>query len=160
MDALIRFRLVKDLSAEQLVTGRVHRILIRAFTFGYIEVACLRATAGLDGKLLHPCSFRCCCHFICQQCNSEVTQPGDGRSSWYISASLLTLLSHSSGDNVIKTDGIMDRPNKAVCWWQLKSDCISAYDRPKGWIVSGSSTQMKCWRKHCFDELDNYIYAE
>ena len=31
---LIRFRLLKDLSAEQLVTGRVHRILISALTFG------------------------------------------------------------------------------------------------------------------------------
>ena len=70
---LIRFRLLKDLSAEQLVTGRVHRILSKALMFGNIEVACLRAAAGMEGKLLCPCSFRCCCHFIIQQCSSEVT---------------------------------------------------------------------------------------
>ena len=51
---LIRFRLLKDLSAEQLVTGRVHRIRISALTFGYMEVACLRAAAGLEGKLFYP----------------------------------------------------------------------------------------------------------
>ena len=70
---MIRFRLLKDLSAEQLVTGRVHRILSKALMFGNIEVACLRAAAGMESKLLYPCSFRCCCHFIIQQCSSEVT---------------------------------------------------------------------------------------
>ena len=57
---LIHFRLdlLKDCSAKQLVTGRVHSILTNALMFGYIEVACLRITAGLDGKLPHPCSLR------------------------------------------------------------------------------------------------------
>ena len=109
---LIHFRLLKDLSAEQLVIGRVHRMLISALMFGYIDIACLRAAAGLNGKLLCPCSFRCSCHFICQQCSSESTQPRDGR---YMTESSLTLLSHSSGDKVTITDGTMDRPNKAVC---------------------------------------------
>ena len=49
---LIRFRLLNALSAEQLVTGRVHRMLTNALIFGNIVVACLRVTAGLDGKLL------------------------------------------------------------------------------------------------------------
>ena len=93
---LIRFRLLNDLSAEQLVTGRVHRRLIKALMLGNIDVACLRAAAGLEGKLLCPCSFRCCCHFIIQQCTSEVTQCGDGRSSWYMSTSSLILVVHSS----------------------------------------------------------------
>ena len=111
---LIRFRLLKDLSAEQLVTGRVHRILINTLMFGYIEVTCLRAAAGVDGKLLCPCSFRCCCHFICQQCNSEVTHSDEGRSSLYMAASSPTLLLHSSSDKVTMIDGTIDRPNKAV----------------------------------------------
>ena len=50
-EVLIRFRLLKVLSVEQLVTGRVYRILINALMFGCIQVTCLRATAGLDGKL-------------------------------------------------------------------------------------------------------------
>ena len=47
----IRFSPLKDLSAEQLVTGRVHMILTSALKFGYIEVVCLRVVVGIDGKL-------------------------------------------------------------------------------------------------------------
>ena len=61
---LILFIPLKDLSAEQLVTGRTHRIVHKALILGYIAVACLRASVGLLGKLLLPCSWRCCCHFM------------------------------------------------------------------------------------------------
>ena len=37
---LILLRPLKDLSAEQLVTGRVQRILIRAEMFGNIKLTC------------------------------------------------------------------------------------------------------------------------
>ena len=43
------FRLLKDLSADQLVMGRMHRILVNILIFGYIEVTCLRVAAGVDG---------------------------------------------------------------------------------------------------------------
>ena len=33
-------------------------------------------------------------------------------------------------------------------------------DRPEGWIVNGSSTQMDSWQKRCFDKFDDYISAE
>ena len=49
---MILFRLLKNLSAEQLVIGRMHRLLVNVLIFGYIEVACLRAGAGLDGVLV------------------------------------------------------------------------------------------------------------
>ena len=42
---------LKDLSAEQLVTGRVHNILTSSLIFGYIKVVCLRVVVGVDGKL-------------------------------------------------------------------------------------------------------------
>ena len=48
----ILFRLLKNFSAEQLVIGRVHRLLINSLMFGYIEVARLRAAAGLDSAVV------------------------------------------------------------------------------------------------------------
>ena len=36
------FSSLNDLTAEHLVTGKVHIILIRALTLGYIEVVCLK----------------------------------------------------------------------------------------------------------------------
>ena len=62
---LIRFSALKDRSAEQLVTGNVHRILIRTLTLGYIEEVWRRVSVGVDGKLTSPCSLQCCCHFMC-----------------------------------------------------------------------------------------------
>ncbi len=50
---LILFRPLKDLSAEQLVTGRVHNILTKALMLGNMVVACLRVTVGLCGRLLY-----------------------------------------------------------------------------------------------------------
>ena len=41
--SFFHFNLLKDLSAEQLVTGRVHKILTSALIFGYIEVVCSAA---------------------------------------------------------------------------------------------------------------------
>ena len=88
---LNRFSPLNDLSAEQLVTGSVHKILTKARMLGYMPVACLRVTVGLRGRLLSPCSLRCCSHFICQQCSSLWMQSGDGRSSRYRSTSWLSL---------------------------------------------------------------------
>ena len=84
---LIRFSPLKDLSAEQLVTGRMQKILTKTLMLGYIEDTFLRVSASVEGKLFCPYSFRCCCHFIHQQCNSLLMELGDGRSCWYISAS-------------------------------------------------------------------------
>ena len=42
----IRFSPLNDLSAEHVVTGKVHMILISALMFGNIEVVCLRAMPG------------------------------------------------------------------------------------------------------------------
>ena len=50
----IRFTALKDLSAEQLVTGNVHRILARARMLGNIVVAWRRACVGELGKLTCP----------------------------------------------------------------------------------------------------------
>ena len=61
---------VNPLKDEQLVTGKVHKMVTNTLMFGYIEVACLRVVVGLDGKLDWPCSDRCCCHFNFQQSNS------------------------------------------------------------------------------------------
>ena len=77
----IRFTALNDRSAEQVVTGSVHRILSNARMLGNIEVECLRACVGVVGKLVCPCSLYCCCHFIHQQCSSLSMQDGDGRSS-------------------------------------------------------------------------------
>ena len=80
------------------MTGRVHKILTSALIFGYIEVVCLRVVVGVDGKLSWPCSFRYCCRVICQQSNLLLMQSGDGRSSRYMVARLLTLVMLSSRD--------------------------------------------------------------
>ena len=45
---LMHFSPVKDLSAEQLVTGSVHSIVTNALMLGYIELACLTVTTGVD----------------------------------------------------------------------------------------------------------------
>ena len=66
----VRFSPLKDLSAEQLVTGRVHKMVTNTLMLGYMEVACLRVVVGLDGKLQCPCSVRCWCHFNFEQSNS------------------------------------------------------------------------------------------
>lgn len=84
---LIRFSPLKDLSAEHDVTGSVQRIVTRALMFGYIELMCLRVSVRLDGGLVSPCSFSCCCHFSCQQCSSLSRHSGDERSPLYICAS-------------------------------------------------------------------------
>ena len=91
----IRFSPLKDTSAEQLVTGRLHKILTSALIFGYIEVVRLRVVVGVDGKLSRPCSFRYCCHLICQQSNSLLMQSGDGRSSRYIHGGKITHLGNA-----------------------------------------------------------------
>ena len=49
---LIRLSPLKDLSAEQLVTGRVHKMLIKALTFGYIAEVCLSVVVGLNGRFV------------------------------------------------------------------------------------------------------------
>ena len=82
----ILFMALNDRSAEQLVTGRVHKILSSARMLGNIAVACRRVYVGVFGKLASPCRLSSCCHFIHQQCSSPSKQSRDGRSS-YISAS-------------------------------------------------------------------------
>ena len=49
---LIRLSPLKDLSAEQLVTGRVHKMLIKALMFGYIAEVCLIVAVELNGRLV------------------------------------------------------------------------------------------------------------
>ena len=49
---LIRLSPLKDLSAEQLVTGRVHKMLIKALMFGYIAKVCPSVVVGLNGRLV------------------------------------------------------------------------------------------------------------
>ena len=49
---LIRLSPLKDLSAEQLVTGRVHKMQIKALMFGYIAEVCLIVVVGLTGRLV------------------------------------------------------------------------------------------------------------
>ena len=51
---LILFRPLKDLSAEQLVTGRVQRNFTRAVMLGYMELTCLKMSVRYVGKLLSP----------------------------------------------------------------------------------------------------------
>ena len=87
-EVLICFRKLKDLSAEQLVTGRVNKILTKTSILGYMEVICGRVVVVLVGRLFCPCSLSYCCHFIFQQSNSLLTQCGDRRSFWYILANL------------------------------------------------------------------------
>ena len=48
---LILFSLLKDLSAEQLVTGRVQSILIRTEMLGYMELVCFKVSVRLVGNL-------------------------------------------------------------------------------------------------------------
>ena len=50
--ALIRLSPLRDLSAEQLVTGRVHKMLIKALIVGYIAEVCLIVAVGLNGMLV------------------------------------------------------------------------------------------------------------
>ena len=63
---LLLFRLLKDLSAVQVVTGSVQRILIRAVMFGYMELMCLNVCVRPVGKLLSPWSSNSLRHLICQ----------------------------------------------------------------------------------------------
>ena len=49
---LIRLSPLRDLSAEQLVTGRVHKMLIKALMFGYIAEVCLIVAVELNGRLV------------------------------------------------------------------------------------------------------------
>ncbi len=45
---LICLSALKDLSAEQLVTGGVHKMLIKALMFRYIAEVCLIVVVGLN----------------------------------------------------------------------------------------------------------------
>jgi hypothetical protein len=120
-----RFSPLNDRSAEQLVTGKVQRIVINTLMFGYIDVACLRVMVGVTGKLLNPYSVKHCCHFTFQQSSSLRKHRGEGRSSAYKSASCLAFAVNSSKDIVTITDGTRDNPSKAVLWWGVKRDFIS-----------------------------------
>ena len=79
----IRFSPLNDLSAEPVMTGKVHMTLIRALILGYIEVVCLRAMQGrgyLASCFHHAACCRYCFHFNCQKCSSLWMQSADGRS--------------------------------------------------------------------------------
>ena len=52
--SLILLRPLKDFSAEQLMTGRVQRILTRDVTLGNIELTCFKVSVRLVGKVLSP----------------------------------------------------------------------------------------------------------
>ena len=55
-EVLLLFRLLKDLSAVEVVNGSVHRVFIRAVIFGYMELMCLNVCVRPLGKLLSPWS--------------------------------------------------------------------------------------------------------
>ena len=96
---LVCLSTLNDLSAEQVVTGKVHRMVIRVFILGYIEVVCFKVSKGEEGKLAFPYLFSCSCHFIFQHSSSLCKLLGDGKSCWYIfksCSSLATLLSDAS----------------------------------------------------------------
>ena len=80
---LICFNALKDLSAEQVLTGSVKRILTRVSILGKIELICLMVRVGLEGRLVSPCSLSFFCHLICQLCSSLSIQSGDGKSHSY-----------------------------------------------------------------------------
>ena len=63
---LLLLRLLKDLSAVQVVTGRVQRILARAEMLEYIELTCVNVCMRLVGKLLSLWSSSSFRHFIFQ----------------------------------------------------------------------------------------------
>ena len=84
---LICFNPLKDLLAEQVVTGNVQRILIKVLILGNIELIYLIVRVGLEGRLASPSSFNCFCHFSCQQCSSLSMHSGDGKSLSYNSTS-------------------------------------------------------------------------
>ena len=54
---LIHFNALKDLSAQQVVTGSVQRILTIVLILGKIELICLMVSVGLEGRLASPCSL-------------------------------------------------------------------------------------------------------
>ena len=49
---LMRLGPLKDLSAEQVVTGRVHKMLIKALIIGYMAEVCLIVVVGHNGRLV------------------------------------------------------------------------------------------------------------
>lgn len=110
---LILLRPLKDLTAKQLVTGRVQRILTRAAVMlgvhgtnmpqGECE-ACRQAAFSMI-------SLICCCHFI-----SLSKDSGDGKSILYRSASSLTLETQSPDSRETKREGTTERPSIAILW--------------------------------------------
>ena len=112
---LILFSPLKDLSAEQLVTGKVHMMVISTWMLGYIGVTRRRVEERVVGKLALPFSRNCFCHFSYQQCSSLSTQSGDGKSSSYILASCMHVVVYSSAGRDTRTEGTIERPNNAVC---------------------------------------------
>ena len=122
---LILLSPLNDLSAEQLVTGSVHKIVTNALILGYIGVTWRSVTVRVEGKLASPFSLSSCCHFNRQQCSSLWTHSGDGKSSLYISASCMVLVVYSSVGTFTRMEGMMEKPNRAVFWCELKRDSIS-----------------------------------
>ena len=110
----IRFNPLNDLSAEHVVTGKVHMIRTSALTFGNIEVVCLRAILGVPGKLASPCCCCCFTHFIFQQCSSLWMQSEDGRSPMKLSANFITVVLYSSSGSVTMTEGTIHSPSNAI----------------------------------------------
>ena len=105
---------LKDLSAEQLVTGKVHMMAISTLMLGYIDaewkshthfyslwIAAATSTANSAARFQH------------------------GKSSLYILASCILLMVYSPAGRDTRTDGIMARPNNAVRWWELIRVSIS-----------------------------------
>ena len=54
MADLILFSPLKDLSAEQLVTARVHKMLTKTLMLGYMTDMFLRVSVSVEGKLFCP----------------------------------------------------------------------------------------------------------
>ena len=131
------FSPLNNLLAEQLVTGIVDRMLSKTRMFGYIEVVCLSASKGFEGKLLYLCSCECHVHFTCQHPSSLFKLVDDGRSSLYSSVIAVTFLINSSAGRVTVAEGMMLNPVKAVCWWEANRDFLSV-SRPQ---YSGTAHQ-------------------
>ena len=97
---LIRFKVLNDLSLEQLVTGNVQSTSNNTCMSGYRLVACGNACDGEVGRQALPCCSICCCHLIFQLTIWWDTLSVDARYSSYRSISLARWLFTSGSGRV------------------------------------------------------------
>ena len=87
---LIRFKVLNDLSLEQLVTGNVQDTSNNTRMSGYRLIAHGSACDGEVGRQALQCCSICCCHLIFQLTTWWDTLSGDARSSSYRSKQIMT----------------------------------------------------------------------